>query len=189
MLKLNLKNCSRLNSTAIIANLQPFRYQTTAASAAKEKLSHNNEWQQAKPYEELPPKPGIRMAMKFLPGGKYYKMDPQNMMLSLKEELGPISRFKGILGKNDMVITHNVDDFAVVLRNEGPWPKRPSMEAMKYHREVYRADFFKGVGGLLTANDEEWAKFRSMVNPVLMQPKNVKIYMLRMSQVNREFIE
>ncbi|TMW43219.1 hypothetical protein DOY81_011699, partial [Sarcophaga bullata] len=27
------------------------------------------------------------------------------------------------------------------------------------------------------------------VNPVLMQPKNVKIYMLRMSQVNKEFIE
>lgn len=89
--------------------------------------------------------------MNFLPGGKYYKMDPLNMIMALKKELGPIARFKGILGKKDIVITHNVDDFSIVLRNEGPWPKRPSMDAMRYHREVYRADFFKGVGGLLTA--------------------------------------
>lgn len=36
---------------------------------------------------------------------------------------------------------------------------------------------------------EKWAHFRSVVNPVLMQPKNVRLYMNKMSQVNKEFIQ
>lgn len=71
-------------------------------------------------------------------------------MLSFKEELGSIAKFNGFFGQKDVVVTHNADDFEVVLRNEGIWPVRPSLEALHYHRTVHRAEYFQGVEGILS---------------------------------------
>uniref|UniRef100_A0A1A9V037 Cytochrome P450 n=1 Tax=Glossina austeni TaxID=7395 RepID=A0A1A9V037_GLOAU len=149
----------------------------------------NKRWEEAKPFEELPGDTKLRFLRKVLPGGKYYKLDAIQMLTAYKEEWGDIAILKGFLGKSDIIITHNPEDFEEVLRNEGAWPIRPGMETLDYYRSVWRKDFYQGVEGLLSANGENWGTFRKIVNPILMQPKIVKLYMQKMSQVNREFIE
>jgi len=41
----------------------------------------------------------------------------------------------------------------------------------------------------IPSQGKSWGDFRSIVNPVLMQPKNVRLYFKKMSQVNQEFVE
>ncbi|XP_073817037.1 cytochrome P450 CYP12A2-like isoform X2 [Musca autumnalis] len=147
------------------------------------------EWEQAKPFEDLPTMGAFQLLMKFLPGGKYSKLDSSQMMLAFKEDMGPIGRVKFFPGRPYMVITHNPQDFEKAFRNEGIWPERPGSEVSYYHRSEHRADLFQGVEGLIGTNGEKWGTFRSTVNPVLMQPKNVRLYFQKMSQVNKEFME
>lgn len=85
----------------------------------------------------------------FLPGGKYSKLDLSQFLMALKNDLGSICKLPGSFGQSDIIFTHNVQDFEKLLRNEGVWPKRPGMEALHYHRSVYRADYFQGIEGLL----------------------------------------
>ncbi|KAM7361974.1 uncharacterized protein ACRADG_012838 [Cochliomyia hominivorax] len=151
--------------------------------------SLQHEWEKAKPFEEIPSLNKFSGFISFLPGGKYYKLDPNKLLLALKRDLGNIIKFKGYFGRKDLVITHNVDDFITVFRNEGKWPVRPGLDFFAYHRTVHRADFFEGVEGIISTHGEKWANFRSVVNPILMQPKNARLYMHKMSQVNKELVE
>ncbi|XP_037815908.1 cytochrome P450 CYP12A2-like isoform X2 [Lucilia sericata] len=111
------------------------------------------------------------------------------MLNAFKEDLGNVAFLPGFFGRKGFVITHNVEDFEKILRNEGIWPIRAGSDYLHYHRHVHRADFFQGIEGLLSTQGETWGKFRSTVNPVMMQPKNVRLYLHKMSQVNKEFIE
>ncbi|XP_037815904.1 cytochrome P450 CYP12A2-like [Lucilia sericata] len=164
---------------------------TAAAAALKNDVNSeaNKEWQNAKPFHEMPTMSIFSMIKNFLPGGKYANLDTNKMMEALHKDLGNVAYLPGFLGRKGIVITHNLDDFEVVLRNEGIWPDRPGSETLHYHRHVHRADFFQGVEGLISTQGETWGTFRSAVNPVMMQPKNVHLYLHKMSEVNKEFIE
>ncbi|XP_037815902.1 cytochrome P450 CYP12A2-like isoform X1 [Lucilia sericata] len=153
------------------------------------KSTFSSEWQSAKPFEEIPTMSSFTLIRNFLPGGKYHKLDTTQFLMALREDLGSFCKIPGSFGQTDIVFTHNVQDFETLLRNEGIWPKRVGLEALNYHRSVYRADYFQGTEGLLATHGEKWGSFRSAVNPVLMQPKNVRLYLGKMSQVNKEFIE
>ncbi|XP_033255024.1 probable cytochrome P450 12a5, mitochondrial [Drosophila miranda] len=80
-------------------------------------------------------------------------------------------------------------DFEAVFLNEGVWPHRPGSDTLRYHRKTHRKDFFQGVEGALPTQGKTWSDFRSAVNPVLMQPKNLRLYYKKMSQVNQEFVQ
>ncbi|KAM7362618.1 cytochrome P450 CYP12A2-like [Cochliomyia hominivorax] len=160
----------------------------TAALEADETVA-SKEWENAKPFEEIPSIGKFTLLRRFLPGGKYANLDSTKLMNALKEDLGNIARLPGFFGRKEFVFTHNVEDFEKILRNEGVWPNRPGSEALQYHRHVHRADFFQGIEGLISTQGETWGTFRSAVNPVMMQPKNVRLYMNKMSQVNKEFME
>ncbi|XP_073820233.1 cytochrome P450 CYP12A2-like [Musca autumnalis] len=146
------------------------------------------EWQEAKPYEEIPSMNNWSTLKNMLPWGKYGKMEPSKLLLALKDDFGPIIRAQAYMGRPASVITYNPHDFEKVFRNEGIWPIRPGGEAQSYHRSVHRKDFFEGVEGLVAVHGEKWGNFRSIVNPVLMQPKNVRLYLNKMAQVNDEFM-
>ncbi|XP_073817038.1 cytochrome P450 CYP12A2-like [Musca autumnalis] len=162
---------------------------TTQLAENESKLSFAEEWKSAKPYEEIPTMPALKMLRNFLPGGKFVNVDIADMIMTLHAELGPICKMKGVFGRPDMVITHNPRDFETLIRNEGIWPNRPGSEGLSYHRRVHRADFFQGVEGLIPSQGEHWGTFRSKVNPVLLQPKNVRLYLDKISQVNKEFVK
>lgn len=122
------------------------------------------------------------------PGGKYRNMDLNQLVLAVRDDYGDICRMPTILGSNPVLMSYNPKDFETVYRNEGIWPDRPGNDTLRYHREEFRKDFFQGVGGLISSKGKTWGEFRSIVNPVLMQPKNVRLYYKKMSQVNCEFI-
>ena len=131
-------------------NLQ-LRAQSTevAQNVANADAAVTKEWEQAKRFEEIPTVGKLKFIGNFLPGGKYANLDSTQMLNAFKEDFGIICRLPALFGRQEFVLTHNVEDFEKVLRNEGIWPVRPGSEAMLYHRRVLRADFFQGTEGLL----------------------------------------
>lgn len=178
---------------AILANSsKQNRYQSNAAAAVNEQkvTKEDVEWQQARSFDEMPATGTLKIAYNMaFPGGKYKNMDLNKLMLAMREDYGDIFRMPGIFGSDPVVMTYNPKDFEAVYRHEGIWPHRPGSDTVRYHREKLRKDFFQGVEGLIPSQGKSWGEFRSIVNPVLMQPKNVRLYYKKMSQVNREFVE
>lgn len=123
---------------------------TRLAATVTEDRELSREWQQAKSYKELPTLSRFELIKNFLPGGKYTNLDSTEFLLALRKDLGAICMLPGLFGQPSTVITHNVDDFETIYRNEGIWPTRPGLEAVGYHRRVYRKDFFHGTEGLLS---------------------------------------
>lgn len=109
-------------------------------------------WEDAKPYKDIPtPKlyPIVGMIPNFLPGGRYFGLGLVPMMTKVREDLGEIFVFPGMMGKPDNVMTFDPNGIEKVLRNEGPWPYRLNFLTFHYFREKMRPDVFKNSGGLL----------------------------------------
>ncbi|KAH8264316.1 hypothetical protein KR038_006388 [Drosophila bunnanda] len=162
------------------------RWQTSAASA---ETRDDPEWLQAKPFTEIPRPTFSLFAKMALPNGKYKKMEQMEMFKAMQDDYGDVFFIDGLLGSPACVMTYNPKDFEVVFRNEGVWPFRPGSDSLRYHRTVHQKDFFQGVEGAIPSQGKAWGDFRSTVNPVLMQPKNVRLYYKKMSQVNQAFVQ
>lgn len=93
-----------------------------------------------------------------------------------------------MLGKRDIVMTFDPNDYETLFRTEGPWPLRRGLETFQYYRQSVRPDVFQGIGGLISDQGEPWGKMRSTVNPVMMRPKTVKSYASVVDEVAREFV-
>lgn len=123
--------------------------QSKSTAAAIEEHDFAQNLPQAKPFEEMPTLSKFELVRSFLPGGKYNNLDSSEFLLALKRDYGDICRIPGIFGQPPVVYTHNVEDFETIYRNDGVWPTRPGLTALKYYRSVYRKDFFQGVEALL----------------------------------------
>ncbi|TDG49576.1 hypothetical protein AWZ03_004067 [Drosophila navojoa] len=145
-------------------------------------------WDQARPYNEIPKVSLFYFMRHLMPGGKYYKMQFPDIMLDMRRQYGPLFRLPN-LGSYEFLVSNDPLHFEQVLRAEGPWPERPGNNILHYFRTVTRKEFYKGTPGILSTQGEDWAKFRFSVNPVMMQPKTVRMYYQKMSAVNKEFIQ
>ncbi|XP_011205388.2 cytochrome P450 CYP12A2 [Bactrocera dorsalis] len=175
-------------------NIRNHAHKCTAADAITHTPSDKSadiatEWQQARPFNELPRAGVFKFLRQLLPGGRYYKLDSAQLLKAMQEDYGDIYIMPGMFGRPDALYTHNPADFERVFRNEGAWPIRPNSVTLRYHRNKLRADFYGDVEGILATHGEQWSSFRTVVNPLLMQPKNIKIYLNKMAQVNQEFVE
>ncbi|XP_016974824.1 probable cytochrome P450 12a4, mitochondrial [Drosophila rhopaloa] len=163
------------------------RWQTSTASA---EARDDQEWVQAKAFDQIPRVNMMSLVMKTsMPGGKYKNMELMEMFEAMRQDYGNIFFMPGIMGNPSFLSTHNPMDFEVVFRNEGVWPHRPGNHTLLYHREEHMKEFYQGVMGIIPTQGKTWSDFRSVVNPVLMQPKNVRLYYKKMSQVNQEFVQ
>ncbi|KAH8243067.1 hypothetical protein KR032_004291 [Drosophila birchii] len=163
------------------------RWQTNVATA---EARGDSEWLQAKPFEEIPRINMLSLMMKMsMPGGKYKNMELMDIFKAMRQDYGEIFFMPAMMGGPAFLSTHNPEDFEVVFRNEGVWPHRPGNDTLRYHREVYQKDFYEGVIGIIPSQGKSWGDFRTTVNPVLMQPKNVRMYYKKMSLVNQEFVQ
>ncbi|KAH8373624.1 hypothetical protein KR093_001906, partial [Drosophila rubida] len=169
------------------------RQQTSAAtvsvSEAEQTGSKKVEWDTARPYKDIPKVSLAYFVGNMLPGGKFHKKEFEYIISDLQKRKGNIYRLPGIMGKSEMLVSHDANHFERIFRAEGPWPERQGSAVLDYHRNKYRKDFYQGVEGIIATQAEVWAKFRSAVNPVLMQPKTVRLYYQQMSNVNKEFIQ
>ncbi|XP_037953502.1 cytochrome P450 CYP12A2-like [Teleopsis dalmanni] len=182
----------RYTKTLSLSNIRLFQSNQQIlqqTQAAEVNLEADSEWNQAKPFSEIPTDGALNVLRKMLPGGKYYKKDSVKLLTQWKEDYGEMFVMPAMLGRKAFLITNNPEHFERVFRNEGIWPIRPGSEALRYHREKYRAEFYQDIEGLIATQGDKWGKFRTVVNPVLMQPKNVKLYLQKMSQVNLELID
>ncbi|XP_017470678.1 PREDICTED: probable cytochrome P450 12a5, mitochondrial isoform X1 [Rhagoletis zephyria] len=164
---------------------------TTSENSSTNLCQHSGaslDWKQARPFNELPTDNAFKLICKFLPGGRYYNLDSNQLEMTMRKEFGDIFVVPAVLGRPATLVTHNPNDFASVFRNEGIWPIRP-FSTLRYHRRKRHADFYQGVEGVLTTQGEQWSSFRSAVNPLLMQPKSILLYLSRMAQVNQEFVD
>ncbi|XP_017845037.1 probable cytochrome P450 12a4, mitochondrial [Drosophila busckii] len=184
-----VRSFQSLRAATLFAHLQK-RGQTNTAAAADASTKDNVVWEQARPYEEMPYANLLSLTYNMaFPGGRYKGLDLTQLVMAMRRDYGDIYRMPKLFGREPMVTTYNPKDFEVVFRHEGVWPHRPGADTLRFHREQYRKDFFQGVEGLIPTQGKSWGEFRSAVNPVLMQPKNVRLYYKKMSQVNCEFVE
>uniref|UniRef100_W8BVC2 Putative cytochrome P450 12c1, mitochondrial n=1 Tax=Ceratitis capitata TaxID=7213 RepID=W8BVC2_CERCA len=146
------------------------------------------EWQQALPYKAIPGLTRFQMWRGFMKGGDFANLSMNDLLLKCRERFGDIYRMPGIFGQPPSIVLFNLTDFEKVYRTEGVWPVRPGGEIILHYRSSRKDGFFNETMGL-TAHGEDWGKFRHAVNPILMQPKNAKLYMEPMQKVNSEFIQ
>uniref|UniRef100_W8C679 Putative cytochrome P450 12a4, mitochondrial n=1 Tax=Ceratitis capitata TaxID=7213 RepID=W8C679_CERCA len=179
-----------------------FRFITTKKPASQQDVSASqlgaiqqvNEanlvaWQKARPFEEVPKVNALKLILKFSPGGAYAKLDFNDLVATMLKDYGPFFMLPAMMGRPKILVTHNPDDFENLFRNEGIWPIRPFSETIRYHRNKWRADYFQGVEGAIATQGAQWNAFRKVVNPLLVQPKNIKMYAKKLAQVNQEFVD
>ncbi|XP_073836139.1 probable cytochrome P450 12c1, mitochondrial [Musca autumnalis] len=147
------------------------------------------EWQEAKPYENLPGPTKFQLVRGFLKGGEFHGKPFDAVMRICRQRYGDIYLLPGMFGLPTNLVTFNLSDHEKVFRTEGSYPARPGLEAVTHYRlsrknSMY-TDEYLGVAG----SGENWGKFRHMVNPVIMQHKNTKLYIEPLQKINAEFIE
>ncbi|XP_055598863.1 cytochrome P450 CYP12A2-like [Uranotaenia lowii] len=128
------------------------------------------------------------MLRNFAPGGRYYNKTMPDMIQALRDDYGDLYRLPGLFGRLDMVASFRPDDYQKVLRTEGQWPVRRGLDSLEYYRKKVRPDVFKGMG-LVTEQGEEWQHFRSIVNPAMLQPKTVQLYVDKLDEVAQDFMK
>lgn len=106
----------------------------------------------------------------------------------LLKEHGPILKYPGLFGKPDVIFLFDPRDMETLLRSEGQWPVRRGMEAFEYYRNKIRPDIFRKGSGLINDQGETWAKLRTAVNPIMMNPKMVNGYIPDIDAVAKDFI-
>ena len=94
-----------------------------------------------------------------------------------------------MLGKPEMVFTNDPNDIEMVFRTEGQWPERKGLDSMVHYRKNLRPDIFGDHTGLVIEQGAKWQSFRTIVNPVLMQPKIVQHYVPVVDKIVQEFLK
>ncbi|KAM8708853.1 hypothetical protein ACLKA7_015770 [Drosophila subpalustris] len=143
----------------------------------------------ARPFSEVPRPGKLKFIRSFMPGGEFHDKSFLDFTMIMRQRFGDIFIMPGSFGRKDTVVTFSPKDIEMVFRNEGIWPQREGFDSIVYYREHIRPDIFGEMKGLVAAQQEEWGKFRSAVNPIFMQPKGLKMYYEPLSNINNEFIE
>lgn len=150
-------------------------------------------WDEALPFESIPgpkPLPIIGNLWRYFPFiGEFHNVPRRQMIQILNERYGDILILGGIPGKKPMVMLFDVNDMETVLRNEGVFPLRQFMDSVVHYRLNIRKDIFSKAAGTLSLQGEEWFKFRSAVNPILMQPRVIQQYTGSMDKVAGELVD
>lgn len=166
-----------------------FRIQHHSTQTVPSGEVNDLEWDSALPYSKIPSPTLWHSLQNYKPGGRYHKASITQLHQLYREDFGDIVRFPGMLGRKDVVMTYRPDDFEKLFRTEGQWPIRRGLDTFVQYRKNVRADLFKGLGGLVTEQGESWQKFRSIVNPIMLQPKTVQMYVGKLDEVSRQFMK
>lgn len=126
--------------------------------------------------------------MHFFLSGKYHGLHIVDMHRALRRDFGDIVRIPGLWGRDDTLITFQASMFEKVFRTEGQYPLRRGLETFTYYRKKVRPEVFGEIGGLLGEHGENWFKLRTKINPVMLQPKVVKMYVGKTDQVACDFV-
>ncbi|XP_026314074.1 cytochrome P450 CYP12A2-like [Hyposmocoma kahamanoa] len=130
--------------------------------------------------------PIIGQLLHFLPGQPLH--DVIKIQKHLYEMYGPIARLDGVFGRPPFVVLYDPESCARILRGENWLPIRPGMDSLSYYRKTIKKDRFEFTG-LVSDHGEVWKKFRSAINPVLLQPKTIKLYVAALEEIAADMIK
>ncbi|CAG4940257.1 unnamed protein product [Colias eurytheme] len=132
---------------------------------------------QLKSWKEIPGPsslPIIGQTLHFLPGGSF--SDPVTMADTLYNSFGPIVKLDGVFGSPTLIFILDAEASAQVLRSENWMPQRPGFASLEHYRKQKIKDTPEELTGLITDHGEPWKKFRTTVNPIMLQSKTIKLY-------------
>ncbi|KAI5645697.1 cytochrome p450 domain-containing protein [Phthorimaea operculella] len=160
---------------------------TTTASA---RVPVSSAVAEAKSWKKIPSPPALPILghmHHFLPGQML--SDFTTMNEKLNERYGPIVRIHQPFGK-PMIMLYDPEASAYILRAENWSPRRPGFESIEYYRKKYKKspEQSKLLTGLLTDHGDNWRKFRTTVNPVMMHTKTVRQYSAQLDGVAKEMV-
>ncbi|XP_052126389.1 probable cytochrome P450 12a4, mitochondrial isoform X2 [Frankliniella occidentalis] len=169
----------------------PLRLRSTAhadAEYAAEPADKPADWDLAKPYSAIPgPKSNrfVGSLMSFLPTGAFFKVKIEDVLDTVAAH-GPVAKMTGIWGRPDVILLSDPKEIEIALRSEGAWPIRAGADSLLYYFKNRR----KGLPmSLVSSQGKEWQEFRTAVNQVMLQPRNIKQYVEPIDRVTQEIID
>ncbi|XP_044748575.1 probable cytochrome P450 49a1 [Coccinella septempunctata] len=153
----------------------------------------SSEWNSALPYDSIPgPKalPLVGNTWRFLPFIGDFKIEHiDKVCRQLHQTYGKIVKMEGLLGRPDMLFLFDPDLIERVFRQEDTLPYRPSMPSLTYYKHKYKREIFGENGGVIAVHGEEWQKFRSKVNQIMLQPSVANQYIDTINEASDQFVE
>ncbi|XP_050362999.1 cytochrome P450 CYP12A2-like [Nymphalis io] len=134
--------------------------------------------------------PIIGQILHFLPGGMLHNHN--ELQEILYKNFGPIVKLDGVLGSSPLILLFDPEAAFRIFRNENWAPARPGFQSLEYfkkHHSKKKYAVFNESTGLLTEHGETWRKFRSVVNPALLQPKSIKLYRDILTEVAEDMVK
>uniref|UniRef100_A0A1I8Q7H4 Cytochrome P450 n=1 Tax=Stomoxys calcitrans TaxID=35570 RepID=A0A1I8Q7H4_STOCA len=147
------------------------------------------EWQQAKPFSAVPGPSRFQMIRGFMKGGEFHDKPFDVLLRLFRSRYGDIFLIPGMFGQNTHMVSFNLADHEKIFRTEGPYPMRPGNELALEYRLAREDDLYDEENLGVAGHGAQWGKFRHAVNPVLMQPRNIVLYINPTQTVNEEFIK
>ncbi|XP_046978866.1 cytochrome P450 CYP12A2-like [Vanessa cardui] len=174
-----------------VVNKQFVRSVAVSSSA----VNSNENSLELKSWREIPGPsslPLIGQIHHFLPGGSLHAVDSDTGVVEkLYQMFGPIVRLEGAFGSPTMIFLFDAEASSQILRNENWMPIRVGFHSLEYFRKKYKKserDQNESTG-LITEQLEPWKKFRSTVNPIMLQPKTIKLYKSSLNEVAEDMIK
>ncbi|KAH8413275.1 hypothetical protein KR009_009550 [Drosophila setifemur] len=172
----------------LVASAGPVR-SLRSVSILVQPQDKSNTHDQVKPFSDIPRPNKLKTMRAFMPGGEFYDASVSDYTSKLRERYGDIFMIPALFGFEEVLTVYNTKDIEMVFRNEGLWPRRSVFPSIEYFRNKVRPDVYGEIPGLIASHDEQWAKLRTAINPIFMQPKGLKVYYEPLSNINNEFIE
>ncbi|XP_063823874.1 cytochrome P450 CYP12A2-like [Ostrinia nubilalis] len=122
----------------------------------------------------------------FFPGGELHNAFSVEFGKHIFQKYGHIVRFNGFLGRKPVVVLFDPESISMVLRSENVMPVRPGFQTLTYYRKCKNKN--NQPMGLIADIGEPWRKFRTVINPVMLQPKIIKLYHDKLDEVAMDMV-
>ncbi|CAH0717365.1 unnamed protein product, partial [Brenthis ino] len=178
----------RRSTSGLLAVNKQFKRSVTINAAVATNDEALKSWREIPGPSSLPL---IGQIHHFLPGGSLYH-HRKFIADVLFEQYGPIVKLDGQFGSPTLILLRDAEGSAQILRGENWMPIRAGFESLNYFRTKHfkkEDDLPDTPTGLISDQGEVWKKFRSTVNPILLQPKTIKLYSSTLNEVAEDMVK
>ncbi|XP_078583909.1 cholesterol side-chain cleavage enzyme, mitochondrial-like [Branchiostoma floridae x Branchiostoma japonicum] len=140
------------------------------------------EWATAKPFEAIPGPKGLPLVGTALHAAMGGWMDKFHLHMQNRwRQYGSI--YKENLGPQELVCMFDPDDVAAVLRAEGRYPRKYSVDSFYMAREILNVKL-----GIFLENGEKWQQYRTVLNKKLLRPQQAAAFTPLMDEAASNFM-